>query len=174
MLNEKLIELRDYVLESNPYFQEGIIGVYKDDRGIADEKGYVFPSDSRGDYFYLRLPVDIPIVVDNRFAVSDCKTPLGAVAPIVLVAIVRNADPDKLLQNLLNTIMAFPAEGKGVSSVSPHKESVVASEMSGLNADVIRKALQTIPDEFTIVSITFTLSVGIKYSNCFVDICKSC
>ncbi len=172
MLKSTVERLRKYILSTNTYFSEGIGNVYLDtENGIANEKGIVFPDDTRGNYFYLRLPDNVTFVNGIEFGVTECLPGLGLNAQIVLVAVVANADEDKLLQNLVNTVQSFPNYNKTLQTAIYKKEVVVRQELSWMTGDNLSAVLQRVPDS-AIVSLTFTLVNEFVFNECLINPCS--
>lgn len=172
MLKSNIERLRKYILTTNPYFSEGLANVYLDpENGIANENGVVFPDDTRGNYFYLRLPDNVTFANGFEFSITECLPGLGINAQIVLVAIVNNADEDKLLQNLVNTIQSFGNYNKTFQTAIYKKEVVVRQELSWMTPENLSAVLQRLPDS-AIVSVTFTLINEFIFNDCIIDPCS--
>lgn len=174
MLKSIIHRLKDYIKTTNPYFGAGYADVYMDQtQGIVNENGPVFPNDTDGNYFYLRLPDNIGFVQGGEYIVQDCAQGLGASAQIVLVAIVKDADEDLLLTNLVNTVQTFVAN-ISFTGATYKKEVVTRSELSWMNGPDRDAALQRIPDDMAIVSLSFTITAPVVMNNCVVNPCKTC
>lgn len=172
MLKSTVERLRKYILSTNSYFAEGIGNVYLDsENGIANEKGIVFPDDTRGNYFYLRLPDNVTFANGSEFGVTECLPGLGLNAQIILVAVVKDADEDKLLQNLVNTVQSFETYNKTFQTAIYKKEVVVRQELSWMTAENLSAVLQRVP-ESSIVSLTFTLIDSFVYNDCILNPCS--
>lgn len=170
MVKSTIERLRKYILQANSYFNEGVANVYLDpERGIANENGIVFPDDTRSNYFYLRLPDNVTFSQGGQFSVVECQPGLGVNAQVILVAVVSNADEDKLIQNLVNTVQSFSSD-KSFQSAIYKKEVVVRQELGWMDASRLSATLQRIPDA-SIVSVTFTLIDNFIYNDCIINPC---
>lgn len=150
MLKAKYKDLKDYILEYNPYFKQGFDDVYISESGIVANKKVVFPADNLGNYFYLRLPDNVSIVNSSEYKVSDCKVAMGLNIDTYLIASVKKADADKLLDNLVATLANF---GARVKSAIWSSEKVVMQELAKVDQEVQLKALANI--NTTLVSVRF-------------------
>lgn len=174
MLYDKLIELKEHVLLKNTYFNKGFAFAYQDEGVWSDEddKEPIFPRDNLGNYFYFRLPNDIGLVSLPETAVSDCQFSIGASASVILVACVRGADNDLLMKNLINTLQTMPVFRATFGNGIIIKEKVVRQELSDLDAANLQAALQRIPKDYSIVSISFTITNPINLNNCIENPCE--
>lgn len=168
MYKAALSDIRDKILTANTYFAQGFSDVYSDNtKGIVNAEAIVFPSDTLGNYFYLRLPKSITF-----------NNGLGDLTPtmsIILVAIVRDADADKLLTNLLQTLLN-QCQSVGITAANVIREDVLRTELQGiLDAKGIEAALARL-NNFTLVSVSFTYATEImkKPLTCIVNPCKAC
>lgn len=173
MLNSTIIQLKNFIKSKNTYFNEGIAEVYQDaDAGLVDTNGVpVFPDDTRGNYFYFRLSDSLSFTQSNEAAISDCFPGFLASSNITLVAVVNNANPDILLNNLFSTIQLFGGAQRSITSAILRSQAVARQELSFMSADNLKAALQRIPQETTIVSINFTISNPVNLNECVNNPC---
>lgn len=171
MYNDKLIQIKDYILETNLYFDRGFSDVYLDEkRGIVHNNNVVFPMDTLGNYFYLRLPSVVRFTTRPQDKISDCLYGFSINAPVILVAVVKDADADKLMTNLLSTLAS---QSVSIQSAIFESASVVLQELARTKTEIQDAALARI-GKHTIVSISFTLDSQFIPSNCIVNPCKEC
>lgn len=173
MYNQELTDIKNAILQYNTYFDKGFTGVYQDERkGIVHNENVIFPMDTLGNYFYLRLPSVVRFTTRPQDKISDCLYGMSVNAPIILVAVVKDADPDKLVKNLLYTLATMNVS---IQSAVFDSASVVLQELSRVSSSVQDAALARISNH-TIVSIAFTLdSVFIPQKlNCITNPCKEC
>lgn len=178
MLNIVLEQIKDFILLKNTYFDKGYSGVYQTDEGILEGQKVLFPADELGDYFYLRQPNIMRFDYTNIMRVNDCDNPAGLAADIILVACMRQADSDVLLDNLVQTLMHVSINGVGLklTGMIMKNEFVVQQELRLLKKDVIDKALQNMGKDYAIVSVQFTLTKVIKPKklSCIEKPCIEC
>lgn len=175
MLIAEVNTIKDLILQNNPYLHNGYTNVYQNtDYGIILEDGSqaVFPASELGNYFYLRLPNNVNFRNGGEFTISDSIKGLGLIANIVLVACVSNADPDKLLENLLNTLMHSCEMNIDFTSAIIHKNDVISQELAFMSEVQRSKAKANVPDRYTIVSLSFTLAHSFKFNKCIVNPCN--
>jgi hypothetical protein len=175
MIQSTLTGLKDYILSTNTYFGKGFDDVYMDETtGIVANGGAIFPNDTLGDYFYLRLPNQSRFDYAAINRVTDCSNTPGVVSDITLVACVRKASADRLMTNLLNTISSYNDDVRFVTC-QYRSEDVVLRELGRLKKENIEAALQRLGNH-TIVSVNFSLSVSFQLrkvsSGCILDPCK--
>lgn len=172
MIQPTLTAIKDYILSQNTYFNKGFDEVYMDEaKGIvADEKTIVFPNDKLGSYFYLRLPSQSRFDYAAASKISDCSNTPDIVSEITLVCCVLKASPDRLMTNMLNTISKYNPDVRFVSC-RYRSEDVVMTELARMEKGNIMAALSRL-GKHTIISLTFSLSVGFKLSKCIVDPCS--
>lgn len=161
MLKAKIEELKDFILENNPYFSTGFSMVYMDNvRGwVANERDIVFPNDTLGNYFYIRLEDDMKFDRGNYYNVGDGLVNAGIRATLYLVAVMKGADADTLLNNIISTIQQSPCSVQGVINFSGaiyESEAVIERELRKLPEADRRKALQN--NKSTIVSVKFDMT----------------
>lgn len=165
--------LAQYILDSNTYFDEGFEDVYKDDvLGIVHNEEPVFPADNFGNYFYLRLPNNVNFSYTEAYAEAMGENKPAKVYNLVLVACVRNADPEVLLDNLIVTLSNFKHD-VNIQQATIQGNVVINEELSNMSADNREAALKRKPADMTIVSLSFSFS-QITLINCIQDPCKVC
>lgn len=172
MLKDSIISLKDFILDNNSYFSSGYGPVFFNDKGILE----VFPNDKLGDYFYIRHAAKATVDSTAAMKISDCATPMGVRSECFLIACVREADNDRLINNLVHTI-----QGSGrnavVTGLTYEREAVVLQEMPKHPKEDREKALQNLSN-WTIVSVQFNLTVRVKpvknLAECIENPCKTC
>lgn len=165
-------QLLPYILEANPYFDNGFDDVYQDETtGIVHNSQPIFPNDTLGNYFYLRLPNNIRFDSSNIYQLEECANTPAKVYDAILVACVADSNPNTLLNNLLSTLAKFGDIGFGSASVQ--SEVVIRQELQKMSKESIDKALQNKPD-ISIVSIQFTYTETMQLNNCIVNPCVAC
>ncbi len=181
MLREDFEQLRDFILEQNAYFVNGYANAYKDDVTnaihVRDGKDVqrLLPADTAGNYFYLRNDGQLKHeakeperLTDNgaqRLSFLDTQV-------VYLVAVVNNADPYQLVENIRNTAMMY--QNMNVQPVSSHwnREQVVTAELAKMKADDISAVLQRLKDE-TIVRIQLNVSKVFLPTTCIINPCNN-
>lgn len=180
MTTALIATLGDYIKTQNTYFDNGYYNAFKDGGVIyAVENGnlrIVFPLDTKGSYFYMRVNGDINHNASEANRITDCgvgRLAFNYTQPMVLVAVVKKADEYKLHNNIFNTLMQFTTFDAIPQSSSLIAEDVVRTEMQGALAGDIEAALQRLKDE-TIIRINFNINGIYIADNCIVDPCKDC
>lgn len=171
MLKSTVDSIKDYIIQYNPYFKKGYSDVYLDEKtGIIHNSKPIFPADNLGDYFYLRLPNKVQFDYAREFQISDCISGAGIRASVILVAVVKDADPDKLIQNLVNTLQTY--QNVNVNSAIYLTEDVIIQELAKTSEETIMAALQRMKS--TIVSLTFTILTPYQFKklSCIENPCK--
>lgn len=180
MIASKLSQIAAEILRLNPYFDAGYSNVLATEEGhvITDEKNNqrpVFPNDTLGDYFYLRMPRAWGFDYSNYIAEGVSGVNITGV--VVLVAYVLNADPDKLAANLVNTLRVIGERLKGtiqLQAATAIADEVIAQELADLSEDQIEAALARRGENITLCSVTFTYTQMFPLSTCFDNPCISC
>lgn len=173
--------LTAFILTHNPYFKQGFANVSIDEKlGIVgDENKPIFPSSSFGDYFYVRYAA--PVALSNLASgfMEEGRMAASYQIPLVLVAVVRDADSDILFTNLLTTLANY--KDKGLQAVRFERTSeevieIVTTELAGLKPADLDAALQRLDTSQTLVSIRFTLvsDIEIQSLSCIQNPCKPC
>lgn len=182
MTTADFIALKDYFLQTNPYFSDGYALAFKDDETNMifqrDDAGFraVFPLDNKGNYFYFRLDSTVSVQESIAERVVDCGTAritfLDSLI-VQMVAIVKEADEWTLINNIRNTAMSYGQYDVIPTTYIPIRELVVSSELSGVEGEEMRKALTNLKSE-TIVRVTLNIRKRYTPSDCILNPCKSC
>lgn len=169
MLNNTLNELISFVLDNNGYLNKGI------ELEFNRPEKEIFFNDNWGNYFYLRLPNDANFINGGEYIVSECNPGIGMAATIIMVVIMRNADPGKLMQNMVSTLAKF-GHNMTMANAVFRKETVIQQELSDKGKEVIDGALQRIPKDMTIIKITFGIADIVPQIklDCIENPCKIC
>lgn len=178
MIASKLAQIGAEIQRLNPYFDAAYNNVVASDIGYVmfDPKGQampVFPNDTLGDYFYLRMPRNWQFSEGDYIAEGISGTTINA--QIVLVAYMMNADADKLASNLINTVRTIGERVRGtiqLVSATAVDEEVLAQELADLGDDAYNAARARLGQNITLCSVTFNYSQLFPYSNCFDNPCK--
>lgn len=170
MIQSSLTALKDYILTKNTYFHKGFDNVYMDEKTgiIAGDGSEVFPNDTIGNYFYLRLPNQSRFDYTQAARISDCTNTPNIVSEITLVACIIKGSEDKLMSNILNTLSKYNADVRFITCMY-RKEDVVSRELARLSKENILAALSRVKG--TVVSVSFTMSTNFQLSKCIVDPC---
>lgn len=174
MLQDKLDELKEFILQHNGYFNNAYSGVYVDQQTGVIYKGQeaVFPNDTLGDYFYLRQANSTQLQYTQLSTGTQGLT-LGV--PVVLVACLKSGSADILLQNLINTLRAFQPENIRFTSFLFNGSDVILQELAGLTEKAnIEAALQRLQSVIISVSFTYSLNMQFQKLNCIQDPCTIC
>lgn len=178
MLKGKLDGLKEHILQYNPYFNNAFADVIQDDTtGIVHNGKPIFPNDTLGDYFYLRLPSNVQFEYAPIYNISTSINGVGLRSNIVLVACMRNADPDKLLSNLVNTIQSYQTEYVRFTGAIYESDGVLLQELSKIkDKENIEAALQRLGNDYTLVSIIFQYTFPFTFQKpiCITEPCKTC
>lgn len=183
MIKSHLIALKDFILSKNTYFDKAFDFAEQNHNGIIcayDESGNaieIFPMDTFGNYFYLRLANKVGFDESAFYQVSECKKGAGLVANIFLVACMRKADNDKLVNNLVNTLVNYQPDKIKLISVEYHSEAVTAQELAKIPKEDLQAALQKLDMNYTIVCINFAFSMSVPYYKnltCIEPPCSTC
>lgn len=178
MIASKLSEIAAEVKRLNPYFDEGYSNVFAMAEGyvVRGDKGVaipVFPNDTLGDYFYLRMPRNWAFSYGDYIADAISGTTVSA--QIVLVAYMQRADADKLSANLINTLRTIGPRLKGtiqLVSATAIDEEVLAQELTDLSDEQYNDARMRLGENITLCSVTFNYSQLFPYSNCSDNPCS--
>lgn len=180
MFKAELKSIADYVLLYNKYFGKCFSNCMLDDDGCLfaelenGDTALIFPSDSYGDYFYIRQQRRAKFFDDGRFQMSQ-TTNHGTLVDgtALLVAIVSGADEVKLMTNLTNTLGKYSADKVRVIAAEWDKETIVRNELKGSEEEEIQEALKRLKD-VAIVAIEFRLIMELPYQriDCLTNPCK--
>lgn len=170
-----LTGLKETILQYNPYFNKGFDNVYGSAEGIyqSNTEQLVFPNDTLGDYFYIRIPQPISATNIQQTKITDCHSQYAVNTPVVLVAIVRKADRMKLINNLLNTIAAA---GGTIRNFTSQPETVIINELNGMGADIIERTIANTDKTTAYIAISFDYYVDLPVIdiNCLPNPCEVC
>jgi len=176
MLKQVLADLKDFILTYNPYFDTAFSYVEMDDEtGIVHDEQPVFPSETFGNYFYLRFTNQL--TPDYANPIADNSLSLGIRANVFIVACMRDADADLLVGNILSTVGRYEPINTVFGQILYHSEDVLKQELAKMkDKENITAALQRLPQDMTIVSVQVT--INFPYSllklNCITKPCKVC
>lgn len=181
MTKGRLNELKEHLLRQHPYFNSAFSDVVKSTKGIVHTNEYgkreeIFPADNLGDYFYLRMDTSGNISYEPRFTLSTATVGIGAVSSVFLVACVKDADPDILLENLINSIRTFQPDNIRLTRFLIQPEYVILQELQGVGEEATNEALKRLRPDFTIVSVSLSLSFPIQFKKhtCYEKPCRQC
>lgn len=170
-------QLRDFILEKNAYFTTGFANAYKDDTihtiWVKDGKDFkqLMPADTLGNYFYLRNDAWLKHETKELERLSDNGTQRLSfldTMSVQLVAIVNNADPFKLVENLRNTAMMYNKLNVVPVTSSLNREQVVSTELAKMLMEDVNATLQRLKEE-TVVRIALSVSKTFIPSGCIVE-----
>lgn len=174
MLNQTIEQIRGMLLQANTYFNDGYSGVVRNTtKGLISKDGKaIFPNDTKGNYFYLRLANNITFTGGGINQLADAIIGVGVTAQIVLVASVQGADADKLLSNLINTLqVGCHSYISSFDSAVFYKDEVINQELQFMSDESREKALRNTPKNLCLVSLTFTIQAPFVYSQCIENPC---
>jgi hypothetical protein len=173
MTTQDIQAFRDYVLSENTYLGKGFAPAYLEDghtyvrRSNGNDFEDVSISDNWGNYFYLRFDGDITFPVERSSKVTDCgpgRVGFIDTAPMVMVLVIRDADPSLLLQNIRNTALSYTGLAIIPTAAQLVREIVYAEETNGADG------LQSL-DRLTIIKIKLTVAKSYRANTCIVDPC---
>lgn len=172
MLKAAVTNIKEFILEKNTYFNNGYSDVYQNEEVglVLSGNNPVFPADL-GNYFYLRLHTNVTFSNGGVNSIADSIKGVGLNVNIVLVAIVKEAKHDILLQNLVNTIQAYCGEDISFNGATYNSDEVIRQELSFMTQDARDKAMANLPDNLAIVSLSFTYSAPFTFNNCIYNPC---
>lgn len=172
MFKSTLHNIKEHVLQHNTYLTHGYSNVYMSDQGVHDGEQVVFPNDTLGDYFYMRLPSGANVTNNRAASISDCVSGLQARMNAILVAVVRNADADILLLNLASTLSQYG--DISVTNVMWQAEEVIIQELRAIGVETMTAALARHDKNTTIVCIKFDYTAVVQQNgiNCLPNPCE--
>jgi len=179
MLKQKLADLRDFIILKNPYFDKGFTDVVQDDETgvINDNNEPVFPNDIYGNYFYLRIPQKMQFVYDNVNNMGDNYLGIGVSSKIFLIAYMRSASPDTLIENLITTLGRYQEITTKLINATYQADTIILQEMSGVKEKGnVQKAIQNFSLDNALISIEFNASIQYTFQQlkCISNPCKPC
>lgn len=168
-------ELKNTILQYNPYFKSGYDNVLAVTEGIFSPKNelLIFPNDTLSDYFYIRATQPSTIQSNAQHQITACASPFAISAQSVIVAAVRKADSMILANNILSTLSYSGVTARNITLLS---ESVVIQELGIMGEDVVKNTLANLDKNITIISISFDYYIPLpQYRlNCLPNPCKEC
>lgn len=176
MFKRSLENIGEFILKYNTYFDNVFTDVVQDETtGIIHNGEAIFPNDTLGNYAYLRLPKNIRFDYSSAYAIAEGITTPGLLTDVILVACVRDADSDVLLNNLLNTISACNQTIRLTNAIW-QPEVVITQELALIPKENIGAALQKLDMNYTIVGIGFTVTnnYSLLDLSCITNPCKEC
>jgi len=176
-LTDHIIAVAEFVKVNNTYFD----GYYPlaeldDELGVVNDGNQpIFPSDEFGNYFYFRLPHNLQFDYSNSNMIADAGGGIGVKYDIVLVACVRDADEGALLGNLLITLGNYCKNNFRLTKAN-WGITVILQELAKIKKENQTSAVQKVPDNMSLVSISFTFTVPFIYQSlrCIETPCKNC
>lgn len=177
MLQQDFEQLKDFILLRNGYFSTGFANAFKDETNHAvwvrqgKDLRRIMPAGNLGNYFYLRNDAWIKHEAKEAERLSDGgsqRLTFLDTMSVQLVAMVNNADPYRLMENLRNTMMMYAPMSVVPVTGSWNREQVVASEMAKMRMEDVNAALQRLKDE-TIVRLSLSVSKVFVPANCITE-----
>lgn len=163
-------------MQHNTYFAVGFSNVWLDETTgfVADDKSAVFPADNLGDYFYLRLPKSIDFVYSTNYSYSQCLGGIASRSQVVLVAVIKENNPDALLSNLVATLRNYKEADLRLRSALYQPMYVIEQELRFISESEREQAYKRIPFGSAFVSITFDVTETILSDklNCIEPPCS--
>lgn len=153
--------IKNSLLEKLKFFNNGFANVYLDETAsrylsLDGKTDIALGIDDRyGNYFYIRNNGTVKIS-KAKVQMSNCVTSLDLNTNMVLVANMSNANPDKLLECLLNALSVSVSEDFEITSATLTNEKVVLSEYSFIGIEKIKSLLMRLGKR-TLVKIEFVL-----------------
>lgn len=173
MISSDFIELKDYILSQNTYFDRGYANAFKDSnsniplcRELSGDLISVFPQDTNGGYFYLRN--NEGIAFKSVDAMSDCGYSFDDKIVVFLVAILNDADEFTLLNNLRNTCLSYSGMRVIPTAANWNREQITIDEMNGMKDSDIAAALQRW-DKQTVIRVRLEITKQFIQSNCAIS-----
>lgn len=179
---QDFIDFKDFILLKNTYFDRGFANAFvlpSSGRVVMEfgnELANVFPTDTEGDYFYLRLDNGVSFNRNDAKAATNCgtgRTGFDDIATVYLVASVKKADVWTLINNLRNTSMWFTGFNAYPTGVLTTTEEVIANELRGATEEEIKAALQR-ADSHTMVRLSLSVQKTYVANTCITDPCLNC
>lgn len=166
MFSEGLQRIKARILSANTYLNEGYCKAhYVADKGVFVEKMRVFPMDTKGNYFYLR--------VADKINTSQQDIGINMSMPVTCVVCAKDADAEQLAYNIMQTLLNG-CDSVSITSIQLLRDDVVRSELRGtLKDEELKKALANMGD-WTIISVSFNLAISAlpKKLTCITNPCK--
>lgn len=159
MIQQVLNDLEEYVLKYNAYFTDSYADVSNSPFTgyLMSGENVIFPNDTLGNYFYIRIPNFTKFNYSELFRISEGINPIGVEIQCTLVACVRSANPETLLENLITTIQHYQPDYVKFQNCTTQRDIICAVELSKIPKDEIKNAIGKLDKDYTIVSISFIL-----------------
>ncbi len=159
MFQSRLDSIAEFIMQHNTYFAVGYSNVWLDETTgfVADDKTPVFPSDN-GNYFYLRLPKSIDFLYSTNYNYSDCSGGIGSRSQVILVAVIKEKNPDVLLENLVATLRNYKQAELRLRSALYQAMYVIEQELAFISESEREQAMKRIDYGSSYVSITFDIT----------------
>lgn len=172
MLEQKLIDLKDFILKYNTYLNNGFSGGIQDsETGTINDGGKtIFPSDAFGNYFYFRYLSDVRCGYSK--SIADNGLSVGLIAEIILTAYLKNGNSDILAGNLITTIGRFQGFNTKVNKIILQSDDVIHAELGKIKKANQSAALQKLRSGI-LISIQFTIDSDFVFQQltCLQDPC---
>ena len=173
MIKETIEAVKDFILSANTYFNKGIAGVTINEAGHVAGNEIVFPNDKYGDYFYIRQANRSTFETGSYDKVTDCDNGESLRTDIFIVACVRNADADKLIDNLIHTMQKYP-DNRAVAVIT-ESDDVIAQELAKASK-TNKKAAQARIGNYTIVCLQVNIGTRVlpvrNLTTCILNPCS--
>lgn len=169
-----LDRLAAHILKQNPYLQcgyslawidpqvGGVFG-YKTAAKGDFERVVLLPADRHTAYFYLR-PQEKAVYTDSAETnISTCISGVMQTGSVRLVAVVAEADPNELIENILHTLAAYSNASLSGGGSDWNRENVTIEELQGRDAKDIDATLARL-NKYAVIAVTFTLNTPIQYA----------
>lgn len=168
--------LRDYILSKNTYFRNGYVNTIVLDGAIVSDGEGIFPADNLGNYFYFRLASNIGFDYSNVLDIADNHLSVGMRYDITMVAFVRDADNDLLINNIVATLGNYQQETLRITKAIRESDFALLEEIKTWSAENRKAAMERIPEDASIVSVAFSITVPFVFQspNCITNPCKVC
>lgn len=175
MIREALNKLEQFIRKYNPYFDGSFSDVRQDmiTGFVMSGETPVFPDDTLGNYFYLRIPANMNFDYSKEYIIAEGVNPIGIKVPVVLVACIKRGSAHTLLENLLTTIQQYLPDDIKFTSATHLKEIVIAAELAKIPKENIESALDKVSEDYSIVSVSFvfTIPYQLRELNCIKTPC---
>jgi hypothetical protein len=178
-VTQRISALATFIATNNTYFDKYFEYAIQDPKEgiINDTFQAIFPEDSYSNYFYVRYPHNgITFDMSNSNMLADGGGgAIGFVYPLILVACVHDANEGVLLQNLINTIGKY-CQGNAKLTKANWGPATIIQELSGTDEQTQKSALQKLPANMSVVSLSFTFTVPFVYQklSCIKNPCNDC
>lgn len=176
MFQSRLDDITAFIMEYNTYFDMGFSNVWLDEKVgfVADDKTPVFPSDSLGNYFYLRLPKQIDFLYSTNYNYSDCSGGIASKSSVILVACIKENNPDALLENMIATLRNYNKAELRIKNALYQPMYVIEQELRNISEKEREQALKRISLNDSYISITFDITETILSNklNCIEAPCS--